>query len=895
VRNSLAVCFLLCLLLVPNPARADFGTTPDSPDTVRVDRWLVVGPFPLGSREAFIDPIWPRDPANLSPSPGDSLASMMAPGGWVHWIPVEGKKGTVVFEYKETDWEGLSDQWGVAGTLCAGLASGSFETKRPGSFWIDANGVSTLFIDGRRYLGSVYGGSSFRAPIRLMRGHHTVLLRVSGGGPREVGFQLIQAGGPLGLGEADVTLPDLVAGERLDGWGAAPIINLTGREVRGAVLSFGDGRWIARVAVPIPPLPPEGILKVPFPVRTMRSPEPGEAWHGQIRLSLGSHAEEAPPGAPDPLDATLDVGECAFPCSLRVRGPHASRLMTFLSSWDGSVQKYAVLPPAGAGSIRNGNGGRDAAGSLGLILSLHGAGVSPLPQVESYAPKDWAYVVAPTNTRPYGFDWQDWGRMSAIETLDDALRRFPIDPDRVVLVGHSMGGHGTWHVGLAHTDRFAALAPSAGWASFGTYMPFTLRRDVTAADPELRTIWERAMAPDNALAFLRNAWGMPVFVLHGGADDNVPVFHGRLLSQRAREDGARVTYREIPGMGHWWDRPETPGVDCVDDPEMMSFLRTKRRVEFPDTVTLCTADLGTCNRAHWVTVDEALHPFDRIEVEACLVRHPEPGYAVRTFGVKEITLDPAGRMGRGSVTITIDSQRLRADAGGPIHLRLDGKRWRMIDRTGIDPRQRAGAARTPSRFDWGRGTAGRHRGPLKAAFFEPFVLVYGTGGTSRATEAMRRLALLDSQSWYLRADGYAPVLPDTAVTQEILATRNLILYAVPGSNAVLETMAARLPIRISTAGIEIGRKKYAGAGLSARFVSPNPFHPDRLVEVVAGTDLEGCELAASANPCYSGSGFPDFVVYDATVRQRGWGGMRAAGFFDAEGRVANDGRDAYFR
>ena len=32
-----------------------------------------------------------------------------------------------------------------------------------------------------------------------------------------------------------------------------------------------------------------------------------------------------------------------------------------------------------------------------------------------------------------------------------------------------MGGHGTWHVGVTFPDRFAAIAPSAGWVSFWSY------------------------------------------------------------------------------------------------------------------------------------------------------------------------------------------------------------------------------------------------------------------------------------------------------------------------------------------------------------------------------------------------------------------------------------------
>ena len=70
-----------------------------------------------------------------------------------------------------------------------------------------------------------------------------------------------------------------------------------------------------------------------------------------------------------------------------------------------------------------------------------------------------AWIVAPTNRRRYGFDWQDWGRLDALEALD-WMSTPEIDPDRIYLTGHSMGGHGTWYLGALYAHRFAAIAPS---------------------------------------------------------------------------------------------------------------------------------------------------------------------------------------------------------------------------------------------------------------------------------------------------------------------------------------------------------------------------------------------------------------------------------------------------
>jgi len=105
-----------------------------------------------------------------------------------------------------------------------------------------------------------------------------------------------------------------------------------------------------------------------------------------------------------------------------VRKPGDAYRETRISHIDGSVQYHAVRAPTKV----------EAGKRYALFLSLHGAGVAGHNQANAYAAKDDAFVVAPTNRRRFGFDWQDWGRLDALETLDWILARYPIDPDRVL-------------------------------------------------------------------------------------------------------------------------------------------------------------------------------------------------------------------------------------------------------------------------------------------------------------------------------------------------------------------------------------------------------------------------------------------------------------------------------
>ncbi len=57
--------------------------------------------------------------------------------------------------------------------------------------------------------------------------------------------------------------------------------------------------------------------------------------------------------------------------------------------------------------------------------------------------------------------WSDAGS-SVIALMDEIIAAYEIDPDRISLTGHSMGGTGTFALAQAYPDRFARIAPCSG-------------------------------------------------------------------------------------------------------------------------------------------------------------------------------------------------------------------------------------------------------------------------------------------------------------------------------------------------------------------------------------------------------------------------------------------------
>jgi acetyl esterase/lipase len=97
-------------------------------------------------------------------------------------------------------------------------------------------------------------------------------------------------------------------------------------------------------------------------------------------------------------------------------------------------------------------------------------------------------------------------------------RDFNADPDRTYLIGQSMGGGGTWHIGMKYPDVWAALATMA---------------------PAIYS------SPD-VLVGVRDRLP-PIMVIHGDADETVDVEISRRWVARLRELGVEHTYLEVPG------------------------------------------------------------------------------------------------------------------------------------------------------------------------------------------------------------------------------------------------------------------------------------------------------------------------------------------------------------
>jgi len=163
-----------------------------------------------------------------------------------------------------------------------------------------------------------------------------------------------------------------------------------------------------------------------------------------------------------------------------------------------------------------------------LILFLHGAGERGAniwlvakhgpPKIAPQNPNFPFIVVSPQC--PTG---KIWSNDLLLALLADVEANYAVDPRRIYLTGLSMGGFGTWSLGLSYPEKFAAIAPVCGGGDLITPL----------------------LADRTRLATL------PVWAFHGAKDPVVPLDESERMIALMKKYGAHdVTLTVYPEAQH---------------------------------------------------------------------------------------------------------------------------------------------------------------------------------------------------------------------------------------------------------------------------------------------------------------------------------------------------------
>ena len=131
-------------------------------------------------------------------------------------------------------------------------------------------------------------------------------------------------------------------------------------------------------------------------------------------------------------------------------------------------------------------------------------------------PEPWKKII---ESRPNWIKEYPNGKLQLVfDLLDSLAKQYPIDLDRVYVLGHSMGGFGTFEAIAKQPARFAAAIPSAG-----------------------------GLSPWHDISSMKD---IPIWAFHGDQDTTVPIGLTRVVYERMKELNGNMKFTELGGVRH---------------------------------------------------------------------------------------------------------------------------------------------------------------------------------------------------------------------------------------------------------------------------------------------------------------------------------------------------------
>lgn len=440
------------------------------------------------------------------------------------------------------------------------------------------------------------------------------------------------------------------------------------------------------------------------------------------------------------------------------------------------------------------------------------------------------------------------GEIDVLEAIAHAQSQYKIDPERIVLMGFSMGGGGARSVGCHYTDYFCAIHAGAGYSETAKFIKLKPENFPPVYE---QTLWGVNDVPN----YVRNLFNVPFSNYSGDKDGQIQA--SRVMEEAFKEHGKETIHLIGKDTAHKY-HPDTLK-------EVLALVKDavqKGRPKDRPTLSFQTRTLQY-NKLFWLEalgLDE--HWQDtRIDAQAM-----GKDVTLTTRNVNRLRLTwPALLKGGGTVTVDGTAVKLAKVAATGAELVKDGTTWRAA-KTGDDEglRKRPGL-----------------QGPIDDCFNGAFLVVEpsGTSPNAKFDRWSKFEAAHFHQRWASAIRGTLRVKKDSEVTADDLATYNLLLWGDATSNALVAKVLPKLPIAWNDKTITVGAQTYDAGEHALALIHPNPLNPARYVVLNSGlTWRENTDK----NNSLQNPHLPDWVVigFDLAPNQDVPGRIVATDFFD---------------
>ena len=488
----------------------------------------------------------------------------------------------------------------------------------------------------------------------------------------------------------------------------------------------------------------------------------------------------------------------------------------YYSTIDRSVQPFKVTLPVGYTA--------ENAKTHRLDVVLHGRDQT-LTEVKFIASAENAKVAVKGPDyivlEPYGrgnnaYRWA--GEVDVFESAQN-LGEKAFDTTKVVLRGFSMGGAGTWHIGLHNPFSCAVIGPGAGFTTTRGYI-----KNLPAKLPDYQ---EACLHIYDAVDYAENAFNVPIVAYSGEIDP-----------QKAAADNIENALKAIPNFPKNMTHIVAPGLEHKQPPEWLAKCDDEYRKHlmkprgWPEKIHFVTYTLRY-NIASWARIEALDAHYERAVLDGTWTKTE---LELTTKNIRRLRL--FGRKAAGYLlpaTAKIDGQEISfvdSKYGGLLH-KVGGK-WASID------------------SDFGSEKLEKipeMQGPIDDAFMTEFVVFPSTGkGWTQEADAFATARLNQFRSEWDKF--FRGKFSETPVARGGLESRNVVLFGDPASNPHIAEAMVYLPITWTKDTLVVNGKTYDPKTHFPAMIYPNKEIPNRYIVINSGHSFHAAELTGTNAQLY---------------------------------------------
>lgn len=518
----------------------------------------------------------------------------------------------------------------------------------------------------------------------------------------------------------------------------------------------------------------------------------------------------------------------------------------YRSSIDGSIQPYAVLLPADYGEDPKKRWrldvvlhGRDSSLTEAKFLATHDrlrAAPKALDhvQLEIYGRGNNAYRWAGESDVTEAFY-----RFINFRGIQEGQAPEPIDLERVVLRGFSMGGAGTWHLGLHHPFDYAVIGPGAGFTTTHGYVG-----GLPAKLPEHQ---EKCLRIYDAVNYAENAFNVPIVAYSGEIDDQKKAADNIEARLKEFKEPVKFTHLVAPGLPHtqppeWQARCEAEYKKHLGEPK------------FPERVRFVTYTPRYSYFLHG-SVEALETTYEKAVVDS---KCTPAEYSVKTTNVAALSLVPGEHPFPRE--ISIDGQKLGVSPEArKLFLVKSGRKWSIGDekKWRSEPHKRSGL-----------------QGPIDDAFMDGFVVVPPSGSAPFAAALVKQFAF----EWDKYFRGALPIRDPARIAKA--PEDSIVLFGDPQSNPLIAAALPRLPIKWTAETLTVNGVDYDAKTHLPVMIYPNPASPNRYLVLNSGHTFREADLKGTNALLYPRLGDWAVIKPAPTAKDPAAYEVVAAGLFD---------------